>query len=78
MDQEQSVNSIAAAMMLAMSSTSAAFANMTDVAREAAKRLHSIDPEFRVSRLASYLGPYQKVEFLEKYAEGLRIAGLPE
>jgi adenylate cyclase len=57
---------------------SAAFANLTDVAQEAAKRLHSIDPEFRVSRLASYLGPYQKVEFLAKYAEGLRLAGLPE
>jgi TolB-like protein/class 3 adenylate cyclase len=57
---------------------SAAFANMTDVAREMAKRLQSIDPEFRVSRLASYLGPYQKPEFLEKYAEGLRLAGMPE
>jgi TolB-like protein/class 3 adenylate cyclase len=57
---------------------SAALANMTDVAREIAKRLHSIDPEFRVSRLASYLGPYQKPEFIEKYAEGLRLAGAPE
>jgi TolB-like protein/Tfp pilus assembly protein PilF len=57
---------------------SAAFANLTDVAQEAAKRLLSIDPEFRVSRLASYLGPFQNPEFIEKYAEGLRLAGIPE
>ena len=31
-----------------------------------------------VSRLREYLGPYQKTEFVEKYAEGLRLAGLPE
>lgn len=43
---------------------------MTDAARETGKRLQSIDPEFRISRLASYLGPYQQPEFLEKYAEG--------
>ena len=57
---------------------SAAFANVTDVAHKTAKRLQSIDPKFRVSRLASYLGPYQKPEFIEKYAEGLRLAGTPE
>jgi adenylate cyclase len=26
----------------------------------------------------SYLGPYQEPEFIEKYAQGLRLAGLPE
>jgi hypothetical protein len=57
---------------------SAAFANMTDAARETGSRLHAIDPEFRISRLASYVGPYQKPEFLAKYAEGLRLAGIPE
>ena len=57
---------------------SAAFANMTDAARETGSRLHAIDPEFRISRLASYVGPYQKSEFLAKYAEGLRLAGIPE
>ena len=57
---------------------SAAFANVTEAAREMANRLHVVDPEFRVSRLASYLGPYQKAEFIEKYAEGLRLAGMPE
>jgi tetratricopeptide (TPR) repeat protein len=57
---------------------SAAFANMTDVAREMAKRLQAIDPGFRISPLASHLGPYQTPEFIEKYAEGLRLAGMPE
>ncbi len=57
---------------------SAAFANMTDTALKMCARLHAIDPEFRMSRVASYLGPYQKPEFLEKYAQGLRLAGLPE
>jgi TolB-like protein/Tfp pilus assembly protein PilF len=57
---------------------SAAFANMTDTAREMGARLHATDPEFRISRLVSYLGPYQKPEFVEKYAQGLRLAGLPE
>jgi TolB-like protein/class 3 adenylate cyclase len=57
---------------------SAAIASLTDAAREIGTRLLSVDPEFRISRLVSYLGPYQKPEFLEKYAEGLRLAGLPE
>jgi TolB-like protein/class 3 adenylate cyclase/Tfp pilus assembly protein PilF len=57
---------------------SAAFANMTDAARKIGTRLLSADPEFCLSRLGSYLGPYQKPEFIEKYAEGLRLAGLPE
>ena len=56
----------------------AAFAGMTETARKIGARLHAVDPEFRVSRLGTYLGSYQKPEFLEKYAEGLRLAGLPE
>jgi adenylate cyclase len=57
---------------------SAAFANMPDAALAAVARLRSIDPEIRISRLASYFGPYQKPEFIEKYTKGLRLAGLPE
>ncbi|OAF16319.1 adenylate/guanylate cyclase domain-containing protein [Bradyrhizobium neotropicale] len=57
---------------------SAGVAKMTGTACEMGARLRAIDPEFRVSRLASYLGPYQKPEFVEKYAQGLRLAGLPE
>ena len=57
---------------------SAAFADMTETARKIGARLHAVDPAFRVSRLGTYLGPYQKQAFLDKYAEGLRLAGLPE
>jgi adenylate cyclase len=40
--------------------------------------LLEVDPAFSVSRLSEYLGPYRRPEFVEKYAEGLRRAGLPE
>ena len=63
---------------LRVSAASAAFAGMMEAARKVGIRLVAIDPEIRVSRLGAYLGPYRKPEFLEKYAEGLRRAGLPE
>jgi hypothetical protein len=47
-------------------------------AREFSYRLLEADPTFSVSRLRQYLGPYQRSEFVESYAEGLRRAGLPE
>jgi TolB-like protein len=56
---------------------SAAFAGKMDQAQRFAASLKQIDPAFRVSRLEDYLGPYQH-EFLEKYKQGLRLAGLPE
>jgi hypothetical protein len=37
-----------------------------------------VDPAFRVSRLEGFLGPYRSAEFLDKYKEGVRKAGLPE
>jgi TolB-like protein len=63
---------------LRIGAASAAFAGRSDVAHRLAARLKAVDPAFSVSRLSDYLGPYQKTEFLEKYAEGLRRAGLPE
>jgi adenylate cyclase len=57
---------------------SAAFAHFPDAALTAVARLRSIDPEIRISCLASYFSPYQKPEFIEKYTQGLRLAGLPE
>jgi TolB-like protein/class 3 adenylate cyclase len=57
---------------------SAAFAGKMDQAQRFAARLKQIDPAFRVSRLEDHLGPYQSHEFLEKYKQGLRLAGLPE
>ena len=63
---------------LRIGAASAAFADRIDTAHGLAARLQVIDPAFAVSRLREYLGPYQKSAFVEKYAEGLRLAGLPE
>jgi tetratricopeptide (TPR) repeat protein len=63
---------------LRIGAASAAFAGCTDVAHQLANRLLEVDPAFSISRLGEYLGPYQRPEFAEKYAEGLRRAGLPE
>jgi adenylate cyclase len=63
---------------LRIGAASAAFAGHIDTAHGLAARLRVIDPAFGVSRLREYLGPYQKSELVEKYAEGLRLAGLPE
>ena len=63
---------------LRIAAASAAFAGRADVAHQWADRLLQIDPSFSISRLGEYLGPYQRPEFAEKYAEGLRRAGIPE
>ena len=63
---------------LRIGAASAAFAGRTDLAHHLGARLQAIDPTFGISRLREYLGPYQRPEFVEKYAEGLRLAGLPE
>jgi adenylate cyclase len=62
---------------LRIGAASAAFAGRTDEARQLACRLLEVDPAFSVSRIGKYLGPYRRQEFVEKYAEGLRRAGLP-
>lgn len=63
---------------LRIGAASAAFAGMTEVARQLAARLNQVDPTFRVSRLEDYIGPYRLPENVEKYKQGLRLAGLPE
>src|SRR5262245_50315650 len=63
---------------LCVASASAAFAGMADLALKYGAHLQAIDPNFRVSRLEDYLGPYRLAEFPEKYRTGLRMAGLPE
>jgi adenylate cyclase len=63
---------------LRLGAVSAAFAGRMEVAQAFASDLQRIDPAFRISRLATYLGPYRSAAFLEKYQEGLRRAGLPE
>ena len=63
---------------LQIGAVSAAFAGHIDVAQKFASRLKVLNPAFRVSRLEDFLGPYRRAEFLEKYKQGLRKAGLPE
>jgi adenylate cyclase len=63
---------------LRIGAASAAFAGRGDVAHQLASHLLEVDPAFSISRLSEYLGPYRRPEFVEKYAEGLRRAGLPE
>ncbi len=63
---------------LRIGAASAALAGRTDLAHQLAARLQAVDPAFCISRLSEYLGPYRRPEFVEKYAEGLRLAGLPE
>ena len=63
---------------LRIGAASAAFAGRSDDAHRLAAHLQSIFPAFSVSRLGNYVGPYQKSEYIEKYAQGLRLAGLPE
>jgi TolB-like protein/class 3 adenylate cyclase len=62
---------------LRIGAASAAFAGRSETAHRLAGHLQTIDPAFRVSRLGEVLGPYQQTA-IEKYAEGLRLAGLPE
>jgi hypothetical protein len=57
---------------------SAAFVGRRDTAHRLPDRLQATDPTLRVSRLKDVLGPYQQSAFIDKYAEGLRLAGLPE
>jgi adenylate cyclase len=64
---------------LRIGAASAAFAGRRDTAqRLAAHLLHFVDPAFRVSRLKEVLAPYQQSVFVDKYSEGLLLAGLPE
>jgi adenylate cyclase len=63
---------------LRIGAASAAFAGRSDTARSLADRLRAVDPAFRISDLKEILGPYQESAFIEKYAEALRMAGLPE
>jgi adenylate cyclase len=57
---------------------SAAFAGKMDQAQRLAADLRQLDPAFRVSRLEDYLGPYRSRAFVEKYKQGMRMAGLIE
>ena len=62
---------------LRIGAASAALAGKTDLAQELVARITQVDPAIRVSSLQDYVGPY-RAELLDKYKQGLRLAGLPE
>ena len=47
-------------------------------ARRLCRRLQSVDPGLRLSNLADTFGPYRNPEHRARFAEGLRLAGLPD
>jgi hypothetical protein len=41
-------------------------------------RLQKLDPGLRILNLEDELGPYSQRDYVVRYAEGLRAAGLPD
>lgn len=64
---------VAAAVMAA----SQALAGRAQAAQQAMERLHALDPSMRITKLKDWL-PFHRPEDLARFAEGLRLAGLPE
>ncbi|MBK3734442.1 CadC-family transcriptional regulator [Azospirillum brasilense] len=62
---------------IALTAASHALARRTEEARQAMQRLRALDPSLRVSTLREWL-PIHRPEDLTRFAEGLRLAGLPE
>ena len=62
---------------LRLAAASYAKAGMKDEARRATARLLEVDPNLRVSNLRDALGPYRS-DGLERYRDGLRMAGVPQ
>ncbi len=62
---------------VALAAASYALSGRMDKAQQAAERLRQLDPSMRVSNLREWL-PIQRPEDLARFAEGLRLAGLPE
>ena len=63
---------------LRISAVSNAFAGRLEEAREAVGRALELDPEMRISNLKYRIGTFRRPEDYAKFAEGLRVAGLPE
>ena len=55
-----------------------AFAGRLEKARLAVSRALELDPGMRISTLKDRIGIFRRPEDYAKYAEGLRMAGLPE
>lgn len=63
---------------LRIAATSNAMAGHMEQARHLLAKLRELNPTLVLSNLKDGLGPYQKVENVSRYEEGLRQAGLPE
>lgn len=63
---------------LRVAAVSNAFAGRLEEARKAVARALELDPEMRISNLKDRIGAFRRPEDYAKYAEGLRMAGLPE
>ncbi|WP_150806533.1 winged helix-turn-helix domain-containing tetratricopeptide repeat protein [Pseudomonas fluorescens] len=62
---------------VALVAASHALSGRMDKAQQAMQRLRELDPALRVSKLKDWL-PIQQPEDLARFADGLRLAGLPE
>ena len=62
---------------LRIAAASNALAGRLEEARNARERLQKLDPKLRISNLEDELGPYHRPQDIVRYAEGLRVAGLP-
>jgi len=56
---------------------SSALSGHLDEAQKALARVRRLDPELRLSNLKNRVGPYRPADFA-RFAEGMRLAGLPE
>jgi len=63
---------------LRVSAISYAFAGRIEDARESAARALDLDPGMRISNLKDRIGVLRRPEDYAKFAEGLRMAGVPE
>ena len=63
---------------LRIDAASNAMAGRPEQAQKAVARLRQLNPALHVSTLKDVLGPYRRAEYVSRYEEGLRQAGLPE
>lgn len=75
--EEALVNLPSLLVAVAVAAASHASAGRAEEARQAMERLRMLDPSLRVSNLKDWL-PIHRPEDLARFAEGLRLAGLPE
>jgi TolB-like protein/class 3 adenylate cyclase len=75
---EKAVRQWATAPAYRIAAASAALAGQAVPAAKFVGLLLEVDPDRRVSNLTDVLGPYRRSVDVERYKQGLRLAGLPE